>query len=255
MPKRIESLALAQAPSADRAGVALLASAVLPGAGQFYLREERWVPYLALEAWGWITYANQKLRGRSLEQKYRDLAWSVARRGCGCMRRDTTFPYYEAMYKDHESGAFDMDESTPGIQPPDRENDARTYNGKQWLQAKALFFGGFVFPPGSPEYARALAYYEANAIPREYEWSWGDSNLEQESFARVIGESDDALRSATRTLGLILANHVVSAIDALVTARLQAAVDGVHQIKIGSELAPAGGSLAWRTTIRFTLGN
>src|SRR5688572_4823074 len=120
------------------AGIALVASAVLPGAGQFYLKEERWVPFAAIEAWGWISYANQKSRGRSLEQRYRNLAWDVARRVCGCVRRDTAFAYYEAMKDFNESGRFDIDESIDGIQP---DTNQTAYNGSQWQRAKELYMG------------------------------------------------------------------------------------------------------------------
>jgi hypothetical protein len=234
-----------------RAGLAFLASAMLPGAGQYYLGEERWVPYLALEAWAWISYARQQSRGRTLERRYRNLAWQVARRICPGVRRDTAFAYYEAMAQYHDSGAFDSNNQVAGTQP---ELRAQTYNGQQWLRAQALFLP-FSSSPGTPEYQRALSYYEQNAIPPGYCWSWGDSNLEQEYFNRLIDDSDDALRTATRTLGLILANHVVSAIDALITARLRTAATGDLDINLRSELEPVGGAIQWKTTVRFPLGH
>ncbi len=209
------------------------------------------MPYLALETWAWISYANQQSRGRALERRYRDLAWQVARRVCPGVRRDTAFAYYEAMADFHESGAFDMNEGVSGIQPESRQ---QTYNGQQWVRAKALFLRGFEAPPGSPEYNRAIEYYSVHAIPAGYCWSWGDSNLEQDAFNRLIDQSDGALRAATRTLGLILANHVVSAIDALISARLQALARSDMRIKIGSALEPVGEGLQWKTTVRLTLG-
>ncbi len=234
------------------AGIALAASAILPGAGQFYLKEERWVPYLAMEAWSWISYSNQKSRGRSLEQRYRDLAWDVARRVCGCERRDTAFSYYEAMKDFDESGFFDLDTLTQGIQP---DTNHLHFNGQQWQRAKALYLGGQDAPPGTAPHDSALAYYRRNAIPSHYRWTWGESDLEQNAFGRLIQESDDALRGATRALGVILANHVVSAIDALITARLHAVRGGGREFRIGSELQPAPGFIRWKATIRFPLGN
>ena len=241
--------------SVPATGIAFLASAAVPGAGQLYLGEQRWVAYLAVETWSWVTYSRERSRARSLERDYRDLAWRVARRVDAVARRDTSFAYYEAMADTrwHESGAFDADPREPGIQP---ELDTLTYNGRQWQLAREQYLPrGQDLPPGTREYERALEYYRANAIPRGYGWSWGQSNLEQQVFGRMINESDDAFRSATRTLGLILANHVVSAIDALVTARLQAAAEGGRQLRIGSELSPAGGSMLWTTTVRFPVGN
>ena len=234
------------------AGIALVASALLPGAGQFYLKEERWVPFAAIEAWAWISYANQKSRGRSLEQRYRNLAWDVARRVCGCVRRDTAFAYYEAMKDFNESGRFDIDEGIDGIQP---DTNQTAYNGSQWQRAKELYMGGQELPPGTAQHDSAIAYYRRNAVPTNYRWTWLDSPLEQDAFGRLIEQSDDALRVSTRALGLILANHVVSAIDALVAARLQAVRGSSREFRIGSELEPIGDVFRWKTTVRIPLGN
>ena len=236
------------------AGIALVASAVLPGAGQFYLKEERWVPFAAVEVWAWISYANQKSRGRSLEQRYRNLAWDVARRVCGCVRRDTAFAYYEEMASPlfDESGLFDIDEGVAGIQP---DTNLTAFNGRQWQRAKELYMGGQDLPPGTAEYDSAIAYYRRTAVPSNYRWTWLESPLEQDAFRRLIEQSDDALRVSTRALGLILANHVVSAIDALVAARFQAVRGSSREFRIGSELEPFGDVFRWKTTVRIPLGN
>jgi hypothetical protein len=253
-PRRVE-FAPARPPTSvtvPKTGVAFVASAILPGAGQLLLNKDRWVPYLALELYAWASYAKQRSRARSIEAEYRELAWRVARRIDSIERRDSVFTYYEAMYKWHQSGAFDSDPLQAGLQP---ELDSTTYNGEQWRLARAQYLPrGEDLPPGTPQYQRALDYYRQNAIPPGYGWSWGESNLEQQVFGRLITDSDDAFRVATRNLGLILANHVVSAIDALVTARLQSAAEGGHQFRIGSELAPAGRSMVWTTTVRFEVG-
>jgi hypothetical protein len=251
--KAIEPFRMEQRAGLSRAGVALVASAVLPGAGQLYLGEQRWVPYVALEAWGWISFFNQKSQAASLERQYRKLAWDVARRGCGCVRRDSTFPYYEAMAGVPKSGEFDGNMNVDGVQP---ELDANTFNGQQWLRAKALYLpGGVELPPGTREYESALDYYKKNAIPRGYRWNWGDSDLEQETFNRLIDKSDDSFRTATRTLGLILANHMVSAVDALITARLQAVTKASNPLDFESGLEPQNGAILLKATIRIPFGN
>jgi len=200
-------------------GVALAASALLPGAGQFALGNDRWVPYLALEVWGWLSFLDRRGDARALAADYRDLARFVARRVSVGERRDTIFEYYEAMTHFSASGTFDSDPELEGIQP---EPDPRTFNGDQWSLARSLFFpGGSNYQPGSIPYARALDYYLEHAIPPTFTWAWGDSNLEQESFRELIRRSDEAYRSSTQLLGLILVNHLVSAVDALVIGRLQ----------------------------------
>jgi hypothetical protein len=252
--KPLEPFRLQPPSGVNRAGVALFASAIIPGAGQFYLGEQRWVPYVAVEAWAWITWYKQKSNGASLEEQYRDLAWRVARRGCGCERRDSTFPYYESMANTAlpKSGEFDANSMVDGVQP---ELDPRTFNGDLWRHAKALFLpGGIDLPPNTREYQNALEYYKRYAIPPGYRWNWGDSDLEQGNFNRLIERSDDAARGRTRTVGLIFANHMVSAIDALITARFQALARGTP-VEFGSKLAPVNGSMLLTTTVRIPFGN
>jgi hypothetical protein len=245
--QRIERVELSGQPNA---GIAFLASAVLPGAGQFYVKADRWPPYLALEAWAWVKYFQERAHGREMEQRYRDLAWSVARRIGTQTRRDSVFTYYEALGQFRESGLFDADPATAEIDP---EPDSMTFNGFTWRRARALFFrGGGSFPRGSPEYERALNYYRQFAIPTAYIWSWRNSDLEFEEFKETISRSDEAFRGATRMLGVILANHLVSAVDALVLARVNALSE--HRIRMGSALEPAGSGYIWMTTVRIPIG-
>ncbi|HET9440424.1 MAG TPA: hypothetical protein VFO52_09645 [Longimicrobiales bacterium] len=236
--------------SAPNAGIAFIASAVLPGAGQYYVKAERWPPYLAVEGWAWMKYLQRRAHGRDMERRYRDLAWSVARRIGTETRRDSVFTYYEAIGQYRESGLYDADPVTSVLDP---EPDTSTFNGVTWKRARALFFRGSSVPqPGTPEYERALAYYRANAIPAGYVWSWRNSELEHEEFKEAISRSDEAFRSATRMLGVILANHLVSAVDALVLARVQALSE--HRIRLGSALEPAGSGYIWMTTVRIPIG-
>lgn len=227
----------------SRPGIAFLASALAPGAGQYLLGADRWVPYAVLEVWAWITYLDRRGHARSLTRRYHDLAWSVARRVSVGERRDSVFDYYESMSRFASSGLFDADPREAGIQP---EPDPTTYNGDVWLLARSLFFpGGFSYPPGTVQYERAMQYYQQHAIPASFAWAWGDSNLEQKVFNELIRESDEAFRSATQLLGAILANHVVSAIDALVLARFQRTP--------GPVTARLGSGIEWERGGRWTL--
>jgi hypothetical protein len=217
--------------------LAFLASAAVPGSGQLLLGDQRWVPYLALELWAWRTFLDHRARGRELEERYRDVAWSVARRVSTGARRDTVFEYYEALTKWTASGAWDRQPTSPVLVP---ETDPRTFNGHIWLMARALFMRGLVEVPGSPEYARALEYYRTHAVPPAYAWAWGENELEQQAFAGLIVESDAAFRAGGRILGVLLANHVVSAVDALITARLNAAGGPPIRLRLGIEPEGAG---------------
>jgi hypothetical protein len=221
---RATVVALPELPGQTRAplspGHAFLASAILPGAGQYLQATDRWVPYVVVEAWALVRYVSRRSDARTLERRYRDLAWSVARRGGISVppRRDSVFEYYEDMTRFGASGSFDADPREPGVQP---ENDRETFNGQIWDLAQALFSNA----------DQALAYYQSRAIPPTFAWAWGESNLEQQVFEELIHESDESFRDATTALGIILANHMISAVDALVLARLRTSGAGDRRIR------------------------
>ncbi len=207
----------------DRAptpGRAFLLSALLPGMGQRTLGQDRWVAYMAAEIWAWAQYLERRREGRRLQKGYRDLAWLVARRVSIGRRVDGNFEYYESMTEFRSSGAYDLDPEESGVQP---EVDGDTYNGFIWELAREIYF---LDDPEAPaeeraiQYDKAIRYYLSRAIPPTLAWNWSDNDLQQAEFAELIRESDENLRRGTTMIGLILANHLLSAVDALVTGRL-----------------------------------
>lgn len=231
-----------------RSGQVFFMSAILPGAGQWRLGSERWVPYLALEIWGWLRYFERHRRADRLERQYRDLAWAVARRVSVGTRTDGDWHYYESVGKYHASGVYDADPRTPGIQP---ERDISTYNGSMWNLARALHIPAGTDPPeDSPAYRAALEYYERRAVPPEMAWSWGDNGLEQQVFRELVRDSDEAHRGATRALGVILANHIVSAVDALVASRLRGELPVGADVEVESGLDGRTGTQRLDLTVR-----
>jgi hypothetical protein len=235
-----------------RPSAAFFASAIVPGAGQFLQEEDRWVPYVVAEGWAWITYFTHRSRQRDFKQQYRDLAWAVARRVSVGSRRDTVFEYYETLSdaRWQNSGAFDADPRTPGIQP---EPDLTTFNGDVWRLSRAINIPGGGTPiPGRPEYERALQYYVNHAIPPAYAWAWGPFGLEQQRFRELIRESDDAARAATLRLGIILANHLISAIDALIIGRLRddTGGDGGLSVHLTSHIDTTSPDTRWVAGVR-----
>jgi hypothetical protein len=99
--------------------------------------------------------------------------------------------------------------------------DELTYNGSIWQLARETFLVDPVNPDTSSiEYQNALSFYRDRAVGPNFQWSWRDAGLEQDLFRQSIKRSDDAYRGATQYLGLLLANHLLSAIDAFVSYRL-----------------------------------
>ena len=227
-------------------GRAALLSAVLPGAGQYALgRRRAWV-YAALEAAGWIVWAERRSAGADLVRRYRDFAWERARIQAG-PRVDGDFDYYETLTQWTRSGAFDLDPSTTGVQP---ETDATTYNGMIWERAVALFLpGGASTPPADPAYQRALDYYGSRGYGADFLWDWSGAADDQQSFAQILSRSDERYRQATNVLGAILANHLVSAVDAYLSARGVATPSEVRLVPVRE-----AASTRWHATVRLAVG-
>jgi hypothetical protein len=197
-----------------------VASLVLPGSGQLLIGRDRGMVYLAAEAFVLSRFLQLTHDAHRGADRYRTLAFAVARRGFAATRRDTVFEYYETMEKFTASGEFDSDPG-PGLAP---EDDPTTFNGSMWLLARRTFWSdpNTPPPPTSPEYQLALQFYRNHAVGPDFRWSWRDAPLEQQEFRATIRSSDIAYRRAQNQLGLLLANHLVSAIDALISSRLSA---------------------------------
>jgi hypothetical protein len=119
---------------------------------------------------------------------------------------------------------FDMSDADD-IQP---EEDENTYNGFLWRRARETFWENPDVPPPaeSQAYERAIAYYADRAITDDFRWSWRNAQLEYDQFRRTIAGSNQAYRQAVRDLGVILGNHVLSTVDALVMLRLHTSGEG-----------------------------
>jgi hypothetical protein len=231
-------------------GKAFLLSAMLPGAGQWRLGRERWTAYAALEVWAWSQFLQRRQEGRDLQRRYRDLAWLVARRVSVGTRTDASWEYYEALSRFHSSGAFDLDPQNTGVQP---EQNPETFNGSIWVLARALFLPGDPDAPvdeDSEAYQKALRYYMSRAYRPDLAWNWGGNLLHREEYADLIRASDENLRRSTTMIGVILANHLLSAVDALVSGRLGLLEEGQRHLEILLLPAPLG---TQEVAVRFLL--
>ncbi|KPJ79437.1 MAG: hypothetical protein AMS19_11225 [Gemmatimonas sp. SG8_23] len=223
---------------------ATLFSAVLPGAGQHLLGQNRKWVYLALEATGWFFYLDRRSKGNDLAVAYRDFAWVEARIQSG-ERVDGDFDYYEKLTQWQRSGLFDADPSAAGVQP---ETDPDTYNGSIWELATGIFLPDGPEPPASdPRYQRALQYYAERGYGTEFLWDWTGTGEAQEEYGDLISASDERYRQATNALGAIIANHVVSAVDAYLSSR---GVPTPSEIRVAPTVAPSG-DVRWVTRVRL----
>jgi hypothetical protein len=203
----------------------VLASSVVPGAGQALLDQDRVIAYLAIEAYAWARYAADVREGRRARTSYRNLAAEVARRPFSTSRPVGDFEYYERMEKFVASGAFD---AIPGGEL-DPESDTTTANGAIWMLARQTYWTTPDAPRTPDEYAFALSVYRERAVPPEYQWSWSNARLEYAEFRRTIRRSNNAYRASLQDLGLVIANHALSTVDAFITVRLRRHQDAGSQ--------------------------
>ena len=196
------------------------ASAALPGAGQAQLGQDRFVGYLAIEGFLWLRYLTDRREGIRQRNAYRDVALEVSRAPYGGSKPTGDFEYYERMEHWIASGVFDADPSSPGLDP---ETDTTTFNGAMWMLARRTYWTRPDTPPpiGSPAYLAALNFYEQAAVRQAFEWSWRGARLEQDIYRRHIKESNDAFRHAISDVGIVIANHVLSTVDAYISLRLR----------------------------------
>jgi hypothetical protein len=198
--------------------LAPMASAIVPGSGQILLHQDRGVIYMIAEVFLLQRFLSLWNESKAEERRYRDIALKIARAPFGATTRDTVFEYFEQMGKYVESGAYDTDPG-PALVPP---TDEATYNGNIWALAKRTYFRTSATPPDtSLEFQTALAFYRSRAIGPNFRWSWRDATIEQDLFRQTISQGDETFRRATQQLGLLLANHFLSAVDAFVSQRIR----------------------------------
>ncbi len=198
-------------------GEAFLYSLVVPGLSQYRLGTRRWIAYAGLEAVSALLYFRFRADARRSRAAYRDFAWERARLGMSPgPRRDGDFFYYEVLSKWDASGAWDSDSSLQGLQP---ETDPSTYNGSVWALAVEIFSLDPSVPERSPGYVRALDYYRTRGYGAPFLWAWMGKGA-RTRYGELISESDHRSRSIRRALWVLVANHMVSAIDGLIMVRL-----------------------------------
>lgn len=229
-----------------------VASAVVPGSGQFSLKQQRSVAYLVAEAFLLVQYLSARRDGNRERDAYRALAVDVARKSFGGTQQGT-WEYYERLEQFLESGAYDR--VPGGVLDP--EIDPTTYNGFRWQLARQTYWLNPDVAPatGSAEYQRALEFYQRNAVSDAFRWSWRDAQLEQNVYVETIRSANRSYQRAVNMLGVVAVNHLASLIDAYVSVRVrryggvQVAGYAVDGVQVG--YVPTGAGPALQTGVRL----
>jgi hypothetical protein len=218
---------------------ATLASAILPGAGQTLLGSRRAFIYSGAELIGLVAYSSQQRKGNRERDHYRELARTVARSAFNPNGPVGNWDYYERMEKFAASGAFD---AIPGgaLEP---ETDETTYNGSMWLLARQTYWRDPKDPPPttSAEYQSAIAFYRNRAVSDDLRWSWLGTGDALQQYRQAIARSNSAFKNAEQTIGLVIANHFLSAVDAFVSVKMRARKETDGRLTL-TALLPLGNS-------------
>jgi hypothetical protein len=205
-------------PRRDSSWWVPLTSAVLPGTGQALIGQDRFVAYLAMEAYLVIRIHDRGLQAIRERDRSQALARDVARANFGGPRPVGPWSYYEDMEKYTESGVFNL---TPGgkFVP---EGDESTFNGAMWRLARLTYWDDANVAPdtASLAYRNSINYYLSRAVTPEYRWSWRNAQLEQDLFRRAIKRKNQAYSDRATVVGYLAANHILSMLDAFITLRL-----------------------------------
>jgi hypothetical protein len=211
---------------------------MMPGAGQAFLGERRFVPYMAFELFSWALYATHAHDARERRDDYRAIASNVARGRFSTDRPTGDFGYYERLEHYLESGQYDAT-SGGDIDP---ESDSSTFNGSIWFLARRTFWKDVNVAPArsSDEWQLAERFYRRRAYHDEFRWSWRNAQLEFDEYRRLIRGANDANRRAVQDLGLVIANHALSVVDAYVTIRVRRRTDVAGERREVSVSVPLG---------------
>jgi hypothetical protein len=223
--------------------IATGASLILPGTGQLLLGKPRWAAYAGLEIAGWLIHLDRTRAGHRLRNQYLDVAWMVARSASPQPRLEGDWEYYERIGSWPRSGRFDADATRAGVQP---EIDTKSFNGATWELARDLYLAEGA-GEGSPSYLKALDYYQKRAYAAELAWDWTGKEEGLARYRSLISQSDESLRTATVVLGAVVANHLLSAVDAFVSSHVPAVPLSAHA---GVAVLPTGPVMQWSVEFR-----
>jgi hypothetical protein len=184
------------------------------------MRQTRAAGYAALELYSWLQYAESRRDARRFRQEYQRIARNTARQPCPNPCPNGDWNYYERLESPRYVGSGRFDAVPGGAIDPETADS--TYNGEVWLLARELYFGDqSELPPSDARYQSALAYYQRNAYTEPFAWSWRNGQAQLAEYRLAIARRNSADQSATNALGVVIANRVLSLVDAFVTVRVR----------------------------------
>ncbi|MEM8599315.1 MAG: hypothetical protein AAGF99_05305 [Bacteroidota bacterium] len=239
-----------ETPGARRSvPLAAVLSAAVPGAGQAYNRS--WVRaavYASLEValWtGYVSWRGQGVDGRDAYQAEAHARWSPHRYGSWLVSYDG-YQGDPAALDAALQAAARVDFQAPGAWNARDEEAVRALVAAiRAAEDESVASNGVAFSHQLPLYG-SQQYYELIGKYAQFNPGWEDfaaaypdgtlpdeaagTTAQFRAYADDHGEANGLLRRASRVSAVIVVNHVLSAFDAMLTAR-------VHNLRLDSNLA------------------
>jgi len=201
-------------------GKALLLSAALPGAGEFYVgAKKRAIGFLALEAASWAWYFTQHSSGKDKEDEYMDFAvdeWSEE-------HYLDWYSHWEDWY-DARKGENDppFDRIFTHHLPGQKNEDYYEMIGKYDQFAYGWIGDPQDYLPGDFAPNDSLLGYDFTDQYTTYHICRGvdaTATEDRDLYVNLRGDANDLLKRATWGVSASLFNHVISALDAALAAK------------------------------------
>ncbi|KPL19708.1 MAG: hypothetical protein AMJ92_01845 [candidate division Zixibacteria bacterium SM23_81] len=201
-------------------GKALLLSAAVPGAGEFYAGAwKRGIAFSALEVASWTWYFTQHSAGKDKEDEYEDFAddeWS----------REQYQDWYDHWEDWYDARKGDNDPPFESIftheLPGQKDEDYYEMIGKYdqfsygWIGNPDDYLPGEFAPNDSLLGYDFTDQYTTRDICRGVD---ATATAHRNSYVNQRGDANDLLKRATWGISASLFNHVISALDAVVAAK------------------------------------
>ncbi|MCF7885738.1 MAG: hypothetical protein K9M80_04505 [Candidatus Marinimicrobia bacterium] len=203
--------------------LAFMMSAVVPGAGQFYAGKKWWsLGFLGVEALGWGLWYDRKTYGEDLEDEYKQFAdnnWNFER------WIDEWVSNSDLYVASHGIHVVLVDEKDNIIEGSSFEV------GEDYYQKKEEMFNQYSQQnPDDILAVKSRDYYENIGKYHQFAAGWEDYNdISQSDTVVVAGmrkdyvhqrdKSNQALKFATKSLTVVMFNHLFSALHAQIAAK------------------------------------
>lgn len=210
--------------------LSFLMSAAVPGAGQFYVGEKWWAAgFLGVEALGWGLWYNRKTYGEDMEDEYKQFA-------------DNKWNFGAWLEKwANNPGAFGESHEINVV----RLNQQGDIIDGSLMEVSDTFYVDYAEDPDRYMVVKDRDYYENIGKYDQFVAGWQDFNQADTTsdlrldYMDKRDESNRALKMATKSLTVVMFNHLFSALHAQFAAKHYSSAEKPKEMSWNLSLTPS----------------